>query len=344
MLITTSQQVLDELAQQLPGLELGEVALALAASKDEPPPGEAEGVLHIKALGKTCKLRAVPVLRPARRDIEWLGADKQVLLVAPHLPDKLAAECRQRGLCHADLNGRLYLKTPFLLIDREPKRADFRNPVSETNVFAAKASRVARWLLAAPGYPLEQFELEAGTGLSRGLISRILQALVREGYVTKLHVDRPVFRARYKVRDFDRFLDDWASADDWHRRVTIHRYSVLENDPRAIATQVRDTFGETAVFTQWFAASLRHPYTTPPVVSAYVRDTRQLASFPERPVDSGGNLWLIVPRDPGVFQDFRTVEDFRLVADVQIYLDLLQVGQRGPDQAQALRQWEGFCK
>jgi hypothetical protein len=32
------------------------------------------------------------------------------------------------------------------------------------------------------------------------------------------------------------------------------------------------------------------------------------------------------------------------VCDAQIYIDLLQVGLRGPDAARALREWEGFRK
>ena len=34
----------------------------------------------------------------------------------------------------------------------------------------------------------------------------------------------------------------------------------------------------------------------------------------------------------------------RTVSDAQIYLDLLKTGLRGPDQAVALRHWEGFCR
>ena len=48
------------------------------------------------------------------------------------------------------------------------------------------------------------------------------------------------------------------------------------------------------------------------------------------------------PADNGVFRENQRVGGFTLVCDAQIYLDLLQVGLRGPDQARALREWEGF--
>lgn len=51
---------------------------------------------------------------------------------------------------------------------------------------------------------------------------------------------------------------------------------------------------------------------------------------------------LAIPADNGVFRENQRVGGFTLVCDAQIYLDLLQVGLRGPDQARALREWEGF--
>ena len=146
--------------------------------------------------------------------------------------------------------------------------------------------------------------------------------------------------------DFDRLLDAWRVADVWSKRVNVQQYSLLANDAGKIAQTVRDALGvENAIFTQWFAAHIRHPYTTPPVVSAYVAKERRLPELRfARAVPSGGNLWLIVPEDEGVFFETQETDGFRLVSDVQIYLDLLQMGQRGPDAADALRAWDGFAR
>ena len=103
----------------------------------------------------------------------------------------------------------------------------------------------------------------------------------------------------------------------------------------------------TPVFTQWFAASLQLPNTELEIVSAYVRSfpsVEVLEKLSLRQVSSGGALWIIVPRDRGVFQATQTVNGFELVCDAQIYLNLLKAGLRGPDQAQALRQWDGFFR
>ena len=63
-----------------------------------------------------------------------------------------------------------------------------------------------------------------------------------------------------------------------------------------------------------------------------------------RPVNDAGKVWLYVSKDEGIFIETQTVKDLPLVTDAQIYLDLQNTGLRGPDQAAALRQWEGFCR
>ncbi len=70
----------------------------------------------------------------------------------------------------------------------------------------------------------------------------------------------------------------------------------------------------------------------------------ELSRLDLREVTDGGKIWILAPRDPGVFQTVRRVQEFPLVCDAQIYLDLLQVGLRGSDQAKALREWKGFCR
>jgi hypothetical protein len=63
-----------------------------------------------------------------------------------------------------------------------------------------------------------------------------------------------------------------------------------------------------------------------------------------RPVTDAGKVWLLVPDDEGVFLETLNAQGLPLATDAQIYLDLQKTGLRGPDQAAALRNWEGFCR
>lgn len=123
------------------------------------------------------------------------------------------------------------------------------------------------------------------------------------------------------------------------------QYASLDPNPEKMAEKLMKSTSCELAFTQWFAANLRYPYTQSGICSAYCARTLNkeelaLADFHE--VATGGSLWLIIPREQGVFQCKQKVRGFPLVSDVQIYLDLLQVGLRGPDQAEVLRNWEGF--
>jgi hypothetical protein len=92
---------------------------------------------------------------------------------------------------------------------------------------------------------------------------------------------------------------------------------------------------------------LRHPYTVPTVVAAYVTSFPDESGIAEkllaRPVSSGGGLRLVLPKDEGVLNPSLSVRGFNLVSDVQIYLDLLHAGLRGEEQAAELRKWSDFA-
>lgn len=265
------------------------------------------------------------------------------IYVAADIAKPLAVDLRKWGVNHADLNGRLFLAGNGFYISREPLISTHRNPVTEPGLFTAKASRIVRSLLAERDKLWTQDGLVSATQTSRGYVSRILQALVNEAYVEKIEGDGRQFH--YRLSEFDRLLDAWVREDKFSKRVKRIEYSMLAGNPLEIASQVRDALdGSPYYFTQWIAAWLRKPYTTPPVVSVYVSSAVASRFSLGRKVSGGGNLWLLVPEDSGVFQGNRYVEEFPLVADPQIYLDLAGVGLRGPEAAEALRNWEGFAR
>jgi hypothetical protein len=227
-----------------------------------------------------------------------------------------------------------------LIVDWERPGKRFRTPDPERDLFSGKSSRLARALLSFPSRKWKQSELAEFTECSGGLISRLVREYVRLGWVEGSRGD-------WTLAQPDSLLDAWVGADNWKKRGTLRQYSCLERDSENLAKSLlAGSLGKIA-FTQWFAAEHRHPYTELPVVSVY------RTQFPEpsmvqalnlREVNDGGRLWVIVPTDQGVFQATREVDGFPLVCDAQIYLDLLQVGLRGPDAAHALRQWKGFCR
>jgi Winged helix-turn-helix DNA-binding/Transcriptional regulator, AbiEi antitoxin, Type IV TA system len=283
-------------------------------------------------------------LTPSSRSIEGLAkrvGQRPKLLVAPSLSELLVQHCRKQGISCLDLNGRQWIRAEGLVVDRRTSgQRRFRPPQLPPDPFQPKSSRLLRALLAHGDRRWTQKELRERTGLSPGLVSRVVRHLENEAVVAQ--DDRALWLSQP-----DTLLDQWARVDDWSKRTTVRQYSLLVADVEQIAQWLLKCYPEPerVVFTQWFAANLRHPYTTPPAASAYV------PSFPAeaierklgaRQVTDGGTLWLVVPKDDGVFRETQPVGEFTLACDAQIYLDLLHVGLRGPDQAKALREWEGF--
>lgn len=288
-----------------------------------------------------------PTLHPSRRLLETWDTGVPRLILCPHLADALAADLRKSGINHADLNGRLYLnlENPPLIINQQPRARRFANPTTELDVFAAKSTRLLRSVLTAREQLWTQSALEERCGISRGLVSRLLRKLVADDYLVPVKPSTRQQAGTWRLADFDRLLDAWRERDQWLARGRVQQFSVLGDDAVRTARKLQGYLGDSApVFTHWFAANLRHPYTDTPVVSAYVAHPEALERISERRVTSGGNLWVIVPADEGPLQEAREVNGFRLACDVQIYLDLLGVSGRGPDHAQVLRQWSGFSR
>jgi hypothetical protein len=290
-------------------------------------------------------LKLKPALQATRRVLKGEGIRSDELLVCPHIAEPLALDLRRAGVAHADLNGRLFLRTAGSVIDLRPVEARYRSPKKGPDPFSPKATRIVRSLLCLRDSVTTQEELANRTGASRALVSQVLKQLADDDLVRQLSASAPGHPAHYQLANFDGLLDAWVSANRWQARTTVHQYSVLSNKPEEIAAKLLESVGsESLAFTQWFAAWQRRPHTVSPVVSCYVKKRAILEIVPARSVKSGGNLWLIVPEDEGVWQEGQEVNGFPVVSDVQIYLDLLQVSQRGPEQAVELRKWEGFAR
>ncbi len=331
----------EQLLQTFAGLSVAEsytdLKLTVTAGKNPQ--------LNVKTDSGVNHFAIQPDLYPSRKILERNRTDskRSTLLLSPHIPKDLAKDFRSHKINHADLNGRLFLKTPNLLVDREPREKIHKGPVIESDWFSPKSSRIIRSLLSHPEKEWNQKELVERTCTSVGLVSRIVNGLTEERFLEKQTRKVRGNPSLYRLVDEEKLLELWQDADVWRKRVHIEEYSVLKAKPEDIARTALEAIGpENLAFTQWFAANLRYPYTTPPLVSAYVRKEGFFDSSFARKVDTGGNLWLITPDDEGVFFETRTVSGYRLVSDAQIYLDLRQAGLRGPEQAHALRTWKGF--
>lgn len=299
--------------------------------------------------GATHKFQAVYKLQPSIGELAEIlnltAPDARLLLITPELSPRVLEFCRNRGISAVDLNGRAYLRGPGLLVERPPiKGRHFRFELEPRNVFVGKSCQIIRTLLTDRDKAWTQSELVVHTRASSGLVSRIVSHLLLHGFAEKISA------RELRLTDPIGLVDAWIKADDLSRRVVTSRYSAFATPGVDLAKKICEiakSEGREIAFTQWIAGWLRFPYTEPPVVSAYVSalpsDTA-LASLQLREVPDAGVVWLHVPQDEGVFLETQSVENLPLTTDAQIVVDLAKTGLRGPDQAAALKNWEGFCR
>ncbi len=312
---------------------------------------------------------------PARMAILKMTFPAPVLLVTPELSDRLMEYCRAQGLAAMDLNGRMRLRAPGLLVERgaQPGRA-FRYELEPRNIFEGKSARIVRTLLTDRNRHWTQQELLSRTRASGGLVSRIVQHLTNQGYLEKTG------SREFRVRDVPGLVDAWMAADRPERRLRPSRFSSAGADPSEVARRLHDFYGRKSgtaggsgeavmvrsaieavqpslvpfkgacpaiLFTQWTAAKLRGAVLSgAPVTGAYVSylpTQRQMESLGFSPVSEGGDVWLYLPADEGVFLESTWVDDLPLTTDAQVCLDLQRAGQGGQEAGTALRKWEGFC-
>jgi len=318
------------------------------------PPGQLNQthplVVELNLDARTFQFKPIYLLKPSIPELQeilirWPHSPTPALLVVPELNERILEFCRQIKLPAIDLNGRAYLRAEGLLVDRRPLDGrDFRFELEPRDVFVGKSANIIRSLLTDRDRVWVQSELVSRTKASSGMVSRIVQHLIRQGFLEKQSA------REFRLCDPLGLIDAWVKADDFNRRSTITRYTALGGNPIEVARQLESSAKEQSVqiaFTQWIGGWLRHPYTEPVVTSAYVARLPEAATLERlglRPVNDAGKVWLYVPKDGGVFLETQTVQNLPLVSDAQIYMDLQGTGLRGPDQAAALRQWEGFCR
>lgn len=304
--------------------------------------------IELELDGQRIAFRPIYELKPSLPWLENLkisSGPQRPLIVTPELSPRIVAACKEHGIDAIDLNGRCWLRAPGLLVDRHPLPGrSFSYELEPRNIFVGKSARIVRCLLTDRDRIWTQAEIVPRTKASSGLVSRIVQHLISQGFLKKTSA------REFRLRDWNGLLNEWVEADHFAKRTRTTAYAGFFGSPQELAQRLQQWAGAETVplaFTQWTAAWARHPYTETAVCSAYVErlpDAATLEQLGLRPVNEGGKLWLHVPDDEGILTETQTRSSLTLVTDAQIYLDLKRTGLRGPEAAAALREWEGFCR
>ncbi len=176
------------------------------------------------------------------------------------------------------------------------------------NVFAPKSCRVVSFLLANSNKMIMQKEIVKETGLSKGMVSRVMRELIRQGFVS-----RP-YRARFVLDNPSKLLLTWAA----HRNI--------RSNPAYFAPDASALKGVKNTHTLFSGAWLDDKYLKTRFTTVYVPPNFKAKLKSGVVSDLLDDVVLILAPDEHVFYNQRRIKGKKVVNPYQLFVDLMSFG------------------
>ena len=301
------------------GLVAGEWRFPVEAKTQGSPLAVRSAIAHIQSAGHS------------------MGQGELPLVVVPFMGQLGAEACRAAGISWLDLSGNAWIKGPGLRIRVEGMPNRYQKPGRSSNLFAPQASRLARWMLMNPGQAFSQQELRDQIHLDPGYLSRLIQRLWR-GRATsqrgfRENPCRPTGPASAGLARWLPHPGRRAHHGPYPRKVR----RTCPGAGRAASGSRPFVYAVTGLAAAW----IHTRFAGFRLVSLYMDPTpglnlEKLLGFEK--ADRGANLWIIRPKDDGVFQGQTRVDQTTVVHPLQAYMDLKDHPERAIEAADNLRE------
>ena len=257
------------------------------------------------------------------------------VLASPYLTESARKMCKEGGVGYFDLAGNVYLRFDNVLVDRTTPLAIRQERKTVRSLSSPKVSQAIRALLSQPKRASGVTELAKASGVSPAQAYKVANLLELKGFA------RRDPRRKVVLTKPGELLEAWASSLDFKRNRTVPAFA-LERTPETIMKAIAkaaDAGKRRYAFTMFAGASLVAPSTRFYDVTFYIADGLGwwMDRLDLKEVETGSNLQLVVPRDPGVFTDAQVIRGFSIVSNIQLYADLLTNPARGREQAEIIR-------
>lgn len=300
------------------------------------------------ALCVECKQEMRPSVFPMliQREFKPAGRPKVIVrvLALPWVSPRVAELCAEHGWSWYDLAGNCRLDVPGLLrIERSGNAPVHAVPRPMANLGTKEAARVMRTLLSTPYYSGTKWtqrglDMHCVPKVSLGLVNKMVRHLTDEGFIAALP------DGGFYVAEPLKLLFAWRDAYRFGKHERHEYFTLLQGKPlHESLANIRGITGGFIAYAAFSAADFQAPNVRQPKTWLYVA-THELECFAQmaqaKPVDSGGNLVVLVPSDDGVFfhSEPASGNEHRLPCTnaVQTYVDLWHCGGRGQEAAEAL--------
>lgn len=290
-------------------------------------------VVEVSALGQPRQIRgAVTRLLDVRREI----AGAYPVAAAVYIGPQSARILKDNNLGYVDLSGNCYLAFDQVLIEKEGKRNVRPSTRPLRSLFAPRATRVVRVLLAEPTRAWRLEELAKAAEVSLGHSHNVVKRLedlrwVERDHGQRIHLGKPAD-----------LLQAWCESYTV-RSNEVTSYFVPERLSRKLMTdvaRVASAEGRRYAFTLGAGLSLVAPQPRLTALHCYLEgDPGPLAAaLGLRPTaEPDGALHVLTPYDSGVFYGTLEKAGLKVVSVPQLYADLVHADRRGAEQAEHLR-------
>jgi hypothetical protein len=254
------------------------------------------------------------------------------VIAAPFISSRGRDLCKELDIGFVDLAGNAFLKFEGVLIERWGRP----NPKKEKRILKSLFSRKSTWiirkLLNNPERSWTSNELSDEAQVSIGQVYKVTEKLSNEGVLEK---KRGAIRL---VKPGD-LLDSWAKFYKFDDQDIVGYFCPLKDQKRILKALTKIPKDSYAI-TLGAAASIVAPFVRSTDVNLYTNNElkRLIDVLKLKPVEFGGNLYIITPADESIFFDKQYKQGLTLVSNLQLYLDLFNYPMRGREQADVLRE------
>ena len=257
------------------------------------------------------------------------------LLVSSFLSPLTRERLVAAGMSYADSTGNIRFSVDRPAVFIETQGAD-RNPFREDRrLRSLKGSSAARVVRALLDYraPFGTRELAGEIGSSPATISRVSGLLEREAIISR---EGP--RGRIVSVDWETLARRWAMDYD----LVTSNVPTTWIEPRGTGVlfeRLPNANFQYAV-TGSFAATRLAPVAEPRLVTIYAEDPEAAGGqLRLRPAETGGNVLILRPFDPVVFERAQCADGITYTRVTQVLADLMKGPGRGPAEAEGLLEW-----
>jgi Transcriptional regulator, AbiEi antitoxin, Type IV TA system len=290
-------------------------------------------VIDVASLGQPRQIRAaVTKLSDIRRALPAAYP----VAASVYIGSQSAKILKDNNLGYLDLSGNCYLAFESVLIEKEGKRNLRPSTRPLRSLFAPRATRVVRVLLAEPARPWRLEELAKAASVSLGHSHNVVKRLedlrwVERDDAQRIHLGKPAD-----------LLEAWCESYTY-RSNEITSYFVPERVTRRLMADLARTLsveGRRYAFTLSAGLSLVAPPARLAGIHCYLEGdpapvAAALGLHPAGEAD--GAVHLLSPYDPGVFHGLLDKAGLKVVSLPQLYADLAHYERRGAEQAEHLR-------